>query len=70
LSRNPAVEYAEPDEVVTAATADQYLTASTHCKTTGQSFTNTAGDITVAEGNADADVDAVEAWASHQRQRH
>jgi thermitase len=35
LSRNPAVEYAEPDEVVTATTADTYSPASTHCRTPG-----------------------------------
>jgi thermitase len=63
LSRNPAVEYAEPDEVVTAATSDQYFPRQYALQNTGQSFTNTAGDISVPKGNADADVDAVEAWA-------
>jgi thermitase len=63
LSRNPAVEYAEPDEVVTATTADEYFPRQYALQNTGQSFTNTADDISVPKGNADADVDAVEAWA-------
>jgi thermitase len=64
LSRNPAVEYAEPDEVVTAATSDQYFPRQYALQNEGQAFTNTKGDIKIAGGNADADVDAVEAWAS------
>jgi len=63
LSRNPSVEYAEPDHVVTAATADQYFGSQYALQNTGQSFTNTAGTLTVAAGTPDADVDAVEAWA-------
>lgn len=63
LSRNPAVEYAEPDNEVTAASADTYFDRQYALQNTGQSFTNTRGDITVAAGTADADVDAVEAWA-------
>ncbi|MDQ0679638.1 thermitase [Arthrobacter pascens] len=62
LSRNPAVEYAEPDEVVTAATDDQYFPRQYALQNTGQSFTNTAGTLTIASGKVDADVDAVEAW--------
>ena len=62
LSHNPAVEYAEPDEVVTAATNDQYFPRQYALQNTGQSFTNTAGTLVVAAGKADADVDAVEAW--------
>ncbi len=62
LSRNPAVEYAEPDELVTASTDDTYFPRQYALQNTGQSFTNTAGTIVVAEGKADADVDAVEAW--------
>ncbi|WP_258805136.1 S8 family serine peptidase [Pseudarthrobacter sp. NS4] len=62
LSRNPAVEYAEPDHVVTAATADEYFPSQYALQNDGQSFTNTAGTLTVAGGKADADVDAVEAW--------
>lgn len=62
LSRNPAVEYAEPDEPVTAATADPYFDRQYALQNTGQSFTNTKGDIFVAGGKVDADVDAVEAW--------
>lgn len=62
LSRNPAVDYAEPDEVVTAATADTYFPRQYALQNTGQSFTNTAGDIDVTGSKPDADVDAVEAW--------
>lgn len=62
LSRNPAVEYAEPDELVTADSADQYFDRQYALQNVGQSFTNTAGTVTVAAGKADADVDAVEAW--------
>jgi thermitase len=63
LSRNPAVEYAEPDQVLTAATSDTYFPSQYALQNTGQSFTNTAGDISIAKGDADADVDAVEAWS-------
>ncbi|HEX9228576.1 MAG TPA: S8 family serine peptidase, partial [Arthrobacter sp.] len=62
LRRNPAVEYAEPDEPVTAATADEYFPRQYALQNTGQAFTNTAGTLSVAGGAADADVDAVEAW--------
>jgi thermitase len=62
LSRNPAVEYAEPDELVTASTDDTYFPRQYALQNTGRSFTNTAGTIVVAGGKADADVDAVEAW--------
>jgi len=62
LSRNPAVEYAEPDELVTATTTDQYFDRQYALQNVGQSFTNTAGTVTVAAGKNDADVDAVEAW--------
>lgn len=62
LNRNPAVEYAEPDELVTAATADEYFPRQYALQNNGQSFTNTAGTLSVAGGTADADVDAVEAW--------
>jgi thermitase len=63
LSRNPAVEYAEPDLVVTAATNDQYFPRQYALQNTGQSFKNTAGDLTITAGKPDADVDAVEAWS-------
>lgn len=63
LSRSPMVEYAEPDLVATATTADQYFPRQYSLQNDGQSFTNTAGTITVAPGKADADVDAVEAWS-------
>jgi thermitase len=62
LSRNPAVEYAEPDEAVTAATADEYFPRQYALQNTGQQFANTAGTLSGAGGAADADVDAVEAW--------
>ena len=62
LSRNPAVEYAEPDEPVAAATADEYFPRQYALQNTGQQFSNTAGTLSVAGGAADADVDAVEAW--------
>ena len=63
LSHNPAVEYAEPDEVVNAATNDQYFGRQYALQNTGQSFTNTKGDLFVPAGTPDADVDAVEAWS-------
>jgi hypothetical protein len=53
---------AEPDQLVTAATNDQYFPRQYALQNTGQSFTNTAGTLVVAAGTADADVDAVEAW--------
>lgn len=62
LSRNPAVEYAERDELVTAATADEYFKSQYALQNEGQSFTNKAGTLTVAGGTRDADVDAPEAW--------
>ncbi|MFJ5699017.1 S8 family serine peptidase [Arthrobacter sp. NPDC093139] len=62
LTRNPAVEYAERDELVTAATADEYFKSQYALQNEGQSFTNTAGTLTVDGGTKDADVDAVEAW--------
>lgn len=62
LGRNPSVEYAEPDQLVTAATADPYFDRQYALQNVGQSFTNTAGTVTVAAGRNDADVDAVEAW--------
>lgn len=62
LSRNRAVEYAEPDNVVTAAGTDTYFDRQYALQNTGQPFTNTRGDIPIVAGTADADVDAVEAW--------
>ncbi|HEX9229357.1 MAG TPA: S8 family serine peptidase [Arthrobacter sp.] len=62
LSRNPAVEYAEPDEPVAAATADEFFPRQYALQNSGQQFTNTAGTLSVAGGTSDADVDAVEAW--------
>lgn len=62
LSRNPAVHYAEPDRIVTAATADQYFKDQYALNNTGQPFTNAKGTIAVQGGTVDADVDAVEAW--------
>jgi thermitase len=63
LSRNPAVEYAEADELVTATAADdQYFPGQYALHNTGQSFKNTDESLTVPAGKPDADVDAVEAW--------
>lgn len=62
LGRSPAVEYAEPDQLVTAATADPYFDRQYALQNVGQSFTNTAGTVTVPAGTKDADVDSVEAW--------
>ncbi|TNB74248.1 peptidase S8 [Arthrobacter sp. BB-1] len=63
LSRNPVVEYAEPDKIVRPATNDQYFPDQYALQNDGQSFTNTAGTVTVDAGTPDADVDAVEAWS-------
>lgn len=63
LNRNPAVEYAEPDEIATADTDDQYFPRQYALQNVGQSFTNTLNTLTVATGTVDADVDAVEAWS-------
>jgi thermitase len=63
LSRNPAVDYAEPDQPATAYTTDQYFPRQYALQNDGQAFTNTKGDIQVAAGTPDADVDAVEAWS-------
>jgi thermitase len=64
LSRNPGVEYAEPDEAVAAAsTDDPYFPRQYALQNDGQSFMNTANTQTVAPGKVDADVDAVEAWS-------
>ena len=62
LSNNPNVEYAEPDVLVTAAMGDPYFERQYALRNVKQSFTNTAGTITVPAGTEDADVDAVEAW--------
>ncbi|ASN53052.1 S8 family serine peptidase [Sinomonas sp. R1AF57] len=64
LASNPAVEYAEPDAIASAtATGDpDYVPRQYALHNTGQSFTNTAGTITVASGKPGADVDAVDAW--------
>lgn len=64
LTRNPAVEYAEPDEAVGAASTDEFFPRQYALQNDGQSFTNNNPDypITVAGGTKDADVDAVEAW--------
>lgn len=64
LSRNPAVEYAEPDELVSATTDDTYFGSQYALRNTGQAFSNNNPDypVNVAGGTNDADVDAVEAW--------
>lgn len=73
LSRNPAVEYAEPDNVVAAATDDTFFGRQYALQNTGQAFDNNYGTITTNPpnppvihtdaGTPDADVDAVEAWS-------
>lgn len=63
LSRNQAVEYAEPDQIVTAASTDEYFTHQYALQNDGQAFTNTAADLFINPGKVDADVDAVEAWS-------
>lgn len=63
LNRNPAVEYAERDEIATADTDDPFFPRQYALQNDGQSFTNTLSTITVAKGTVDADVDAVEAWS-------
>lgn len=62
LSRNPAVEYAEPDHVVMSTTHDRFFPRQYALQNVAQPFTNTAGTVTVPAGKEDADVDAVEAW--------
>lgn len=72
LKRNPAVEYAEPDNVVTAATDDTFFGRQYALQNTGQAFDNNYGTVTADPpyppimhtdaGTPDADVDAVEAW--------
>lgn len=62
LNRNPAVEYAEADELVTAASADYYFERQYALHNDGQTFWNTKGDVQIAAGKPDADIDAVEAW--------
>ena len=64
LSRNPAIEYAEPDAVATATSDDAYFSSQYALQNDGQSFTNTAKDTLIAAGTADADIDAVEAWTT------
>lgn len=64
LSKNPAVEYAEPDEVAYATTDDTYFNRQYALNNDGQSFTNNLGNITIAAGTQDADIDALEAWAT------
>ncbi len=61
LSRNPNVDFAELD-VVASASVD-YYERQYALNNVGQMFTNTAGDIAIGPGLADADIDAPEAWA-------
>lgn len=65
LSRNPNVEFAEADQLVTVATDNSnvdYFPRQYALQNTGQDFDNTADTFTVGKGTPDADVDAVEAW--------
>lgn len=67
LSRNRAVEYAEADQVATVATHNSnvdYVPRQYALQNTGEGFWNTDETTFVAPGKADADVDAVEAWAT------
>jgi thermitase len=73
LSRNPAVEYAEADQVANAATSDTYFDRQYALHNAGQAYTNnytepgvepTVARIYIAAGTPDADVDAVEAWTT------
>jgi thermitase len=74
LGKSPAVEYAEPDEAVTAFTNDTFFGSQYALQNDGQSFTNNYGTLTpttpsridVPAGTKDADVDAVEAWTLAQ----
>lgn len=63
LSRNPTVEYAEPDELVTATMDENYFDRQYALQNVGQSFWNAGREFEVPNGTQDADVDAVEAWA-------
>ena len=64
LSRDPAVDYAEPDQPVGSATSDEFFARQYALQNTGQAFTNNNPDypISIPAGTPDADVDAVEAW--------
>lgn len=70
LSRNPAVEYAEPDQVVAATSDDPFFGSQYALQNDGQPFNNNYDTATsskpapifIPAGTADADVDAVEAW--------
>lgn len=70
LSRNPAVEYAEPDQVVAATSEDPFFGRQYALQNDGQSFYNNydtatsskPAQIFIPAGTPDADVDAVEAW--------
>ncbi|HEU4668659.1 MAG TPA: S8 family serine peptidase [Arthrobacter sp.] len=63
LSRNPVVEYAEPDKIVRPATNDEYFKYQYALQNDAQSVPNASGSMTLDAGTADADVDAVEAWS-------
>jgi thermitase len=58
------VEYAEEDQIVTAATEDTYFERQYALQNVGQEFPNNnpAFPMTVTKGTEDADVDAVQAW--------
>ena len=62
LNRNPAVEYAEPDELVTATTTDEYFPRQYALENTGQTISNTAEKQVLDIGTPGADVQAVNAW--------
>lgn len=62
LSHNKNVEFAELDTIVQAVSNDYYFPRQYALENTGQSFL-TNGNVTIAGGVDDADVDAPEAWA-------
>ena len=70
LSRNPAVEYAEPDEQVTATTADTYFPRQYALQNTGQSFTNTAGTRDSTRGHTGRRRGRRGSVERHHGQRH
>jgi subtilisin family serine protease len=63
--RSPLVRSAEPDRIATISTTDTHFVQQWALENTGQThrMTDQGGPGTSTSGNADADVDAPEAWA-------
>ncbi len=63
--RSPLVRSAEPDRIATIATSDTHFVQQWALQNTGQThrMTDQGGPGTTTSGNADADVDAPDAWA-------